>query len=85
MFTTQLGDRQHIPSAVAVGQRTGSAPACNGIIRKSTAGGLTGGAAMASVLPKRRLQLQQHPHTPSGAGFQMLGGIPSVPSNSMPL
>lgn len=40
---------------------------------------------MASVLPKRRLQLQQHPHTPSGAGFQMLGGIPSVPSNSMPL
>ena len=40
---------------------------------------------MASAVPRRRLQLQQHPHTPSGDGLQILGEVSSVPCNRMPL
>ena len=79
MSTTQLGDKQQMPSAGAAGQRTCSAAVCSGIMRRSMAGGPTGSAAMASAVPRRRLQLQQHPHTPSGHGLQMLGEVPSAP------
>ena len=33
---------------------------------------------MASAVPRRRLQLQQHLHTPSGVGLQMSGEVPAA-------